>query len=236
MHKRLAILLTTLPVVLLVGLSLLTLLLSNGFQRTPPTSDPQEHASDRAGLGGAPVSSANTGSAPQVAGRGEVESETQNGSTTIDGVLAAGMEAIEDFLTINGKSFNVHGAAELLSDENFPKLVTAMSIGSRPIKLGNTELALQNILYSQPLANTGEVVPQSTNCGRGFCVASVTSSNEDSLQEYLSRIQESDFSSLPMYSSITIISETQHSIEGRLIFSTDPSLNSMTIFGAGSDD
>ncbi len=154
----------------------------------------------------------------------------------IDGVLAAGMEAIEDFLTINGKSFNLHGAAELLSDENFPKLVTAMSIGSRPIKLGNTELALQNILYSQPLANTGEVVPQSTNCGRGFCVASVTSSNEDSLQEYLSRIQESDFSSLPMYSSITIISETQHSIEGRLIFSTDPSLNSMTIFGAGSDD
>ena len=181
-----------------------------------------------------------------VAGELETTNGTPDASTVVDAttstssniaqVLAGGAERIEEFITYGGTSFNVDGAAILLADENFPKFVAAMTVNITPVEQQNKELAIQNILYAQQLTTDGSVVPHGTNCGIKFCLISMTAKDEITLGVFIDAVSNSNSSEVSIFSSVKVYSSSPSGIEGRLIFSTDDSLNSITIAApAGSD-
>ena len=150
-------------------------------------------------------------------------------STDITAALGGGSEAIEEFVTGNGSSFKFRELHELLSDENFHTFTTAMTVDGTPIAQQNMELTVSNTLFSHPLVVSGSVAPRSTNCGKRFCVISMTSNDRSALSEFGRAVRKTSSDKFSVYAFFSTASNSVYGREARMIFSTDPSLNTVSM-------
>jgi hypothetical protein len=132
----------------------------------------------------------------------------------------------ETQILIAGPHVEPNQSIKVLSDDaSFDKLVASMSAHATIATLEKQQV-YANVFQADPLYLSGNVSVDDLQCGKQICIAAVAGQDSQQVDAFIERVTNDEHAPMYLVSNVVPAGAARGRHEKRLLFSTDPALNS----------